>query len=214
VIWSALHATAISGLETAINAALKYDPATQRDLESLDQQILLVDCSLPPLRIAIEPCQDRVILHSNWQAEAAVTISGSLVALASMAVNSRDSSSFADSNVQLSGNLETLRKLNDILSHLDVDWEAALADLVGDVPAHIVGETLRKSAQYAGENMQRATSAVVEVAQEELRLTPSRSEYQKFANNVRQLASDTDRLIAKAEKLRAKIAQSVAGNSI
>ena len=214
MMWGALHATAISGLEAAINGALKYDPATRRDLALLDQQILLVDCTMPPLRIAVEARKDGIILHDNWQGETAVTISGSLVALASMAVNSRDTSSFADSGVQLSGNLETLRKLNNILSHLDVDWEAALADLVGDVPAHIVAETLRKSAQYASKNIQRATSAMVEVAQEELKLTPSRSEYQLFAENVRQLASDTDRLIAKAEKLREKIEQRVARSSI
>ena len=38
MIFDALHTTAISGLETAINTALKYDAGTVRDLSELEGQ--------------------------------------------------------------------------------------------------------------------------------------------------------------------------------
>ena len=43
MIFDALHTTAISGLETAINTALEYDAGTVRDLSELEGQVLLID---------------------------------------------------------------------------------------------------------------------------------------------------------------------------
>ena len=207
MIFDILNTTAISGLETAINTALKYDPGTVRDLSELENQVLLIDCSMPSMRIAIETSQQKIILHNNWDGEAAVTIQGTLIALAKMAANTSDASSFANSGVQLSGNLETLHKLHKILSKLNIDWEGGLADLVGDVPAHIIGSAMRQSAQASRESLQRASSALVEIAQEEFEIIPSKNSFKHFKQDVRQMAADTDRIMARLAALNAKIAQ-------
>lgn len=207
MIFDILNTTAISGLETAINTALKYDPGTVRDLSELENQVLLIDCSMPSMRIAIETSQQKIILHNNWDGEAAVTIQGTMIALAKMAANTSDASSFANSGVQLSGNLETLHKLHKILSKLNIDWEGGLADLVGDVPAHIIGSAMRQSAQASRESLQRASSALVEIAQEEFEIIPSKNSFKHFKQDVRQMAADTDRIMARLAALNAKIAQ-------
>lgn len=207
MIFDLLHTTTISGLETAINTALKYDPGTVRDLSELEGQVLLIDCSMPTMRLAIETNQQKIILHNNWDGEAAVTVQGTMVALVKMAVNASDTSSFANSGVQLSGNLETLHRLHKILSKLNIDWEAALADLVGDVPAHVIGSAVRKSAKVSTESLQRASSALVEVAQEEFEIIPSQNRFEQFKQDIRQMSADTDRIAARLSALNAKIAQ-------
>lgn len=207
MIFDLLHTTTISGLETAINTALKYDPGTVRDLSELEGQVLLIDCSMPTMRLAIETNQQKIILHNNWDGEAAVTIQGTMVALVKMAVNASDTSSFANSGVQLSGNLETLHRLHKILSKLNIDWEAALADLVGDIPAHVIGSAVRKSAKVSSESLQRASSALVEVAQEEFEIIPSQNRFEQFKQDIRQMSADTDRIAARLSALNAKIAQ-------
>jgi ubiquinone biosynthesis protein UbiJ len=207
VIFDVLNTTAISGLETAINTALKYDPGTVRDLSELEGQVLLIDCSMPSMRIAIETSQQKIILHNNWDGEADVTIQGTMIALAKMAANTSDTSSFANSGVQLSGNLETLHKLHKILSKLNIDWEGGLADLVGDVPAHIIGSAMRQSAKASRESLQRASSALVEIAQEEFEIIPSKNSFKHFKQDVRQMAADTDRIMARLATLNEKIAQ-------
>jgi ubiquinone biosynthesis protein UbiJ len=211
VIFSTLQAGAFNGLELAINTALKYDPATLRELSTLEGQVLLVDCTSPALRLAIQTSQQQIILHSNWEDKAAVTLQGTMIALAKMAANASDTSSFSGSGVQLSGNLETLHKLHKILSQLDIDWEAALADIIGDVPAHMIGLALRKSADIAQQNKQRITTALTEVAQEELQIVPSRNGFEQFKKEVRSMASDTDRLMAKANLLGQQIDQMLNG---
>ena len=207
MIFDVLNTTAISGLETAINTALKYDPGTVRDLSELEGQVLLIDCSMPSMRIAIETSQQKIILHNNWDGEADVTIQGTMIALAKMAANTSDTSSFANSGVQLSGNLETLHKLHKILSKLNIDWEGGLADLVGDVPAHIIGSAMRQSAKASRESLQRASSALVEIAQEEFEIIPSKNSFKHFKQDVRQMAADTDRIMARLATLNEKIAQ-------
>ena len=205
MIFATLHSGAISGLETAINKALQYDSATLRDLADLDGQVLLVDCTMPNFRIAIEPCQQQIVLHSNWDAEAAVTMQGTMIAFAKMAANASDTSSFAGSGVQIYGNLETLHKLYQILSQLNIDWEAALADLIGDIPAHLVGNAVRKSATLSKENFHRATDVLTEVAQEELGLIPSHNAFAQFKREVRQVAANTDRIMARISALAEQI---------
>ena len=207
MIFDVLNTTAISGLETAINTALKYDPGTVRDLSELEGQVLLIDCSMPSMRIAIETSQQKIILHNNWDGEAAVTLQGTMISLAKMAANASDTSSFANSGVQLSGNLETLHKLHKILSKLNIDWEGGLADLVGDVPAHIIGSAMRQSAKASRESLQRASSALVEIAQEEFEIIPSKNSFKHFKQDVRQMAADTDRIMARLAALNTKIAQ-------
>jgi ubiquinone biosynthesis protein UbiJ len=211
VIFSTLQAGALSGLELAINSALKYDPATLRELSTLKGQVLLVDCTSPAMQIAIQISQQQITLHSGWEDEAAITLQGSLLALAKMAANASDTSSFAGTGVQLSGNLETLHKLHKILSQLDIDWEGALADIIGDVPAYMIGSALRKSADIAKQNKQRVTSALTEVTQEELQIVPSRNGFEQFKKEVRGMASDTDRLMAKANLLSQQIDQILNG---
>ena len=207
MIFAALQSAALEGAEKIINAALVHDPASAERLRALQGKVLLVDSSMPPLRIAVEPSVTGIMLHSNWQDSAEVTVSGTLVSLAAMAINADEMVSFSGTGVNVSGNLEVLRQLNHIMAELDIDWEAALAELIGDVPAHLLGETIRNSAEFRSNALNRAQSALAEVSQEELRLTPSKNEYQSFVQSVRHLSTDVDRLAARANKLRLSLQQ-------
>ena len=58
----------------------------------------------------------------------------------------------------------------------------------------------------------RAKSAAVEIAQEELRATPSETEYEDFTQRVRHLSTDVERAAARINKTRQKIEQLVMDN--
>lgn len=207
MIFAALQSAALEGAEKIINAALVHDPASAERLRALEGKVMLVDSSMPPLRIAVEPSATGLMLHSNWQDDADVTVTGTLVSLTAMAINAGEMVSLSGTGVNVSGNLEVLRQLNHIMAELDIDWEAALAELIGDVPAHLLGETIRNSDEFRSHALKRAQTALAEVFQEELRLTPSANEYQGFVQSVRHLSTDVDRLVARANKLRLSIQQ-------
>lgn len=202
MIFAALQSAALETVEKIVNAALSHDPASAQNLASMAGRIVLIDSSVPSLRVALELGANGIILHHNWQDEADICISGTLVSIAAMAVQSEDTVSLSGTGVNVTGNLDMLRQLNQIFADLDIDWEAALAQLIGDVPAHIMADSIRKSANIRADTMQRAQSAVVEVSQEELRLIPSEIEYQQFVQSVRHLSTDVDRLVARANRIR------------
>lgn len=203
MIFAALQSAALETVEKIVNAALIHDPASEQKLTSMAGRVVLIDSTVPSLRIAIEFGTNGVMLHHNWQDEADICISGTLVSIVAMAIQSEDTASLSGTGVNVTGNLDMLRQLNQIFAGLDIDWEAALAELIGDVPAHIMADSIRKSSSMRADAMQRAQSAVVEVSQEELRLTPSQTEYQQFVQSVRHLSTDVDRLVARANRIRA-----------
>ena len=55
------------------------------------------------------------------------------------------------------------------------------------------------------QSLHRATSALAEVAEEELEIIPSQNAFTQFKKDVRQMASDTDRLMAKASQLSKQV---------
>lgn len=203
--------TALEGAETLINAALTKDPASKQALTKLEGQVLLVESTLPPLTIAIEPTATGIQLHDNWDGNVAVTINGTLIAMAAIAVNAKESISFSGTGVNVSGNLDTLHQLNKIMGDVDIDWEGALAEIIGDIPAHLIAKGIRNSAVIRKDIVTRASSGLVEVAQEEFNLTPSKNEFEAMIPDIRQLSSDADRLAAKVKRLYQKITPSDPG---
>ena len=203
--------TALEGAETLINAALTKDPASKQALTKLEGQVLLVESTLPPLTIAIEPTATGIQLHDNWDGNVAVTINGTLIAMAAIAVNAKESISFSGTGVNVSGNLDTLHQLNKIMGDVDIDWEGALAEIIGDIPAHLIAKGIRNSAVIRKDIVTRASTGVVEVAQEEFNLTPSKNEFEAMIPDIRQLSADADRLAARVRRLYQKITPSDPG---
>lgn len=203
--------TALEGAETLINAALTKDPASKQALTKLEGQVLLVESTLPPLTIAIEPTATGIQLHDNWDGNVAVTINGTLIAMAAIAVNAKESISFSGTGVNVSGNLDTLHQLNKIMGDVDIDWEGALAEIIGDIPAHLIAKGIRNSAVIRKDIVTRASSGLVEVAQEEFNLTPSKNEFEAMIPDIRQLSADADRLAARVRRLYQKITPSDPG---
>lgn len=202
MLFAALQSTALEAVENLLNGALKYDPASARDLAALEGQIIVVKSSMPPLSIALEPTANGIMLHGNWQDSASITIEGTLVAIASMAVNSADTMSLSGTGVNISGDLETLRKLNMMIANLDIDWEAALAELLGDVAAHVICSNIRNSAEFRAASAQRAKRKMVNIAQNHWQITPSRADFKQLTQQVRSIVTDTDRLAARVERMR------------
>ena len=210
MIFNAMQASAFEAAEKIINAALEYDPATQRQIAELEGKLLLIESNMPPLKVAIEATSTGIMLHSNWQDSADTTVSGSLLAMLGLAMNNEQQISFAGTGISVNGDLDFLIKINNLMRNLDVDWEAALAAIIGDIPAHILADTLRSSATVAKDVSRRAKSAAAEIAQEELRATPSSAEYEDFTYRVRHLSTEVERAAARINKSRQIIEQLVA----
>lgn len=204
---SLLRQTALGGAEALVDTALAHDPTSASALAVLEGQVLLIESTLPPITIAVEPTSSGVKLHDRWDDEASVSVTGTLVAMAGVALNANESVSFSGTGIRVSGNLDTLNQLNKIMGNLDIDWEAALAEIIGDIPAHLLAQSIRSSAVFRADTVKRASTGLVEVAQEEFNLTPSKNEFETIAPQIRKLSSDVDRLAARLKRLQQTLRQ-------
>ena len=199
--------SALMTVESVINKALEFDPATQNAMGELAGKVLAIECTLPPLTFYAVYSETDISLFGQYEGEADTTIRGSSLSLATLAIDGQDRVSFFDTGVEVRGDHDLLRQIRKILKNLDIDWEAALAQLIGDVPAHLIGESLRTSAKWQKDAMERASSAAAEFSQEEIRLTPSKNEVEHFNGEVKHLANDVDRLAARINKLSVTLDQ-------
>ena len=202
-----------NGVEIILNRALDYDPSAKSQLKDLHGQVLIIDSTSPPFSLAIEISNASLILHNDWSEESAVNVKGTLISMIGVALDG-NSASLSGSEITVSGNLDTLNKINSIMGNLDVDWEAALAEIIGDVPAHILGKTIRATRHAKSEFFNRASSGLVDVAQEEFKLMPSLNEFEMAGLQIRELSSDVDRLSIKISRIEEKIASSSKKTSI
>ena len=203
----------LDGAELILNRALDYDPSAKNKLKDLHGQVLIIESTSPAFSLAIEISDAGLILHNDWSEESAVKVNGTLVSMIGVALDG-NSASLSSSDITVSGNLDTLNKINSIMSNLDVDWEAALAEIIGDVPAHILGKTIRATRHAKTEFFNRASSGLVDVAQEEFKLMPSTNEFEIAGSQIRKLSSDVDRLSIKISRVKEKIESSNQESSI
>lgn len=203
---AALSGTALGGLEAMINGALAYDPGTRKALARLSGKTLVVSVTLPPLTLVAGFSTSGDIRLADTSPDTPNTrLEGSAPALVRLAVDSGDRVSFAGTGVRVSGDQELLRAIRDLMQGLDIDWESALAALIGDVPAHLLGQGLRTTGHWRADARRRLRETATDYLQEEARLLPTAAEFGAWSREVSALALASDRLAARVARLHSRL---------
>ena len=190
-----------------VNQAVAFDPASRAALARLAGRTLAVQCTFPPLSLgAVFDNSGALILTQGLPEGAETCLRGSALALARLAVNSNASATLAGSGVEMTGSQGLLQDLRAVLAKLDIDWEAALAGLVGDVPAHLAAQALRDGRDLQRQARARAFSGGAEYLREEAGIMLGRGEFRPWSDAVAGLAEDTDRLAARVARLARRLA--------
>lgn len=157
------YVTPLSGmlaltLETAINHVLQLDMESPSRVRKLEGKLLQVN--LDGLNITLYFTFKHGVVRVRLDADGTpdTVISGTPVALFSMAEPEEADWGLPKSKVQINGDASLARDLERIFRNLEPDWEAPLAGLLGDVAGHQAAhgirrglDTARKTARTAGE---------------------------------------------------------------
>ena len=144
---------------------------------------------------------DELELTTEWDEEADVVISGSLMSLARMAGES-DLSALRDGSIELTGDVHIADDFSRLLELAKPDIEEELSGVVGDVAANRLGEIARGVTRWSREARSTMGANIREYLQEESRDVPSRYEVEKFADKVGRLRDDVARLEARVNRLQ------------
>src|SRR5690606_1785430 len=112
--------------------------------------------------------------------------------------------SLADSSVEVYGGTGLLQELQRILHNLDIDWEDAVSEVVGDLAAHRGATSLRSLGGWVRGRKSSFERLLGEYLSEELNTTPARAALEHFYGQVDQVRLGTDRLAARLDALIAR----------
>lgn len=144
-------------LETAINQVLHLDIESPSRVSKLEGRLLQLD--LEGLNITLfftfKHGNVRVALDADGSPD--TTISGTPVALFSMAEPEGTDWGLPDSKVQINGDASLARDLERVFSKLDPDWESPLSGMLGDVAGHQLAQGIRQGVETARETAKTAS---------------------------------------------------------
>jgi ubiquinone biosynthesis protein UbiJ len=150
-------------LESAINHVLQMDMESPVRVKKLEGRLLQLD--LKGLGITLFFTFKHGVVRVRLQAEGTpdTVISGTPVALFSMAEPEEVDWGLPESKVQINGDASLARDLERIFSKLEPDWEGPLAGMLGDVAGHQVAQGLRQGVETARETARSASKVLSEV---------------------------------------------------
>lgn len=178
----------------------KSTPA--KDLcKQLSGKVIAVNVEHTPLKAFFLIENETLTLMSKSKNEPELTISGSLITLASLTARSGDDA-IRDGSLSLSGDARVADIFQKLLKHSKPDIEEEMSSIIGDIAANRVGKICRGFIKWGKEARSTMEMNIREYLQEEIRSIPSRYENDKFNKNINILRDDVDRLEAKLNQMQ------------
>ncbi len=186
-----------SAIEAVINTALRYDPASKQQLSTLTD-ILAIESTAPAITLYCHGTEDGVRIMGYCESPVATQLKGSPLALLSLL---KQPTNLANSGVELVGSVGLLQQWQQLLQQLDIDWEDAISNVLGDIAGPLAMKTFRGSISWTHNQKEEQLRLLKEYLTEELRAIPSKTELEDFYSAVSDTAMDVDRLSARATQL-------------
>lgn len=196
-----LRAALTGVVETALNRALALDPGGRRTLLAALGDIIQLRINGPGrhcltfqrsgelIRVGSEPVDDPIL-----------ELTGTPLAFAALALG--DTTLFREGRITIQGDTAQAHQFQRALAQLDPDWEAALAEAIGDIPAHFIGQRLRGAVNWSRQASSSLSANLEEYIHEESRQLPGRRELEATFADIDKLQLQTERLAARIDRLK------------
>ena len=192
-------------IESTINNALHYDPASKRAMSELTDifAIEVIPAVLPPIIFYCQGTTDGVRIISHCDSPVTTRLTGSPAALFELLNRPHN---LAGSGVKLSGDVKLLQRWQAVLNNLDIDWQTFLQQRLGDIAGPVTATFIGKTRQWLQHQRRYHQHQLSVYLQEELRVVPAQAEFDHFYQEVDQLTLAVDRLQARVQQVNKKLA--------
>ena len=136
-------------LETAINQVLQLDLESPQRVKKLQGRLLQLDLEGIGISLFFTFKYGNVKVNLDADTEPDTIISGTPVALFSMAEPEEANWGLPDSKVSINGDASLARDLERIFSKLDPDWESPLIGILGDNAGYQAAQGVRQGIEAA-----------------------------------------------------------------
>lgn len=199
----------IAAIENTINTALRYDPASQQKIAAISD-ILAIETTLPKLCLYLHGQENGIRVLAYCEASVSTHMTGSPLALLNLL---KQPTTLANSGVTLVGSTALLQQWQTILQSLDIDWEDAISQVLGDIAGPLSATGIRNTAQYIKEQSREHARLIAEYLPEEAKMIPSKPEVDTFLDHVDDLKLNVDRITARVNALHNALRQKTESGS-
>ncbi|MFN2360146.1 MAG: SCP2 domain-containing protein [Marinobacter sp.] len=186
-------------VESALDRALELDPDGKRALMSALTGPVQLSLDTVGLTLVLQPARDRVLVASQPSESPALVLSGRPMAFAALAVG--DDRVFSEGRITVTGDTALAHQFQRAIDQLDPDWEAAMANYIGDVPAHFIGQRIRGAVGWSRQAFRSLNANIEEYIHEESQSLPGRRELEATFVDIDRLNLQTERLDARVARL-------------
>lgn len=194
-----INATLLTLAEESLNTLLARDPVTLARLGELAGREIRVESTQPGWHLYLLPHNQGIDLLAESAGEPDACVHGSALNL--MRLPQAGNQVLFGHGVTIEGDSGLVHRLQQILADSQIDWEAWLADLIGDTLAHPLANLLRSAGQQLRYSSNSLIHSLEEYLHEEARLLPTQVEIDIWQEGVEELREATDRLEARIARL-------------
>lgn len=199
-----MFTTLLASAETLVNGLLAHDPASPSRLSQLAGQRISLRLERPTLAALVHFDTHGITLlaqHDPDEADSDVVVELDAETLGALLGGERVEALMFAGRLSVRGRTHVLERASQLLSDLEIDWEAELAHWLGDMPAHSLSQGLRRLNRFGLRTRGELRRDVHEYLTEEARLLPSRTQWDIAREHLTQLSLTTDRLEARLDRL-------------
>ena len=186
-------------LEIALNHALRFDMESHEKLQHFANRSIRIDITNLNIAVIVRFTDDRILLEAAEEHVADLMIKADSFALLKLV---QQPDSLFSNQIQIRGDVQFAKKLQDWQQHFDFDWEQQLARVTGDTLAYPLAQRLRRGFDWLNYNRSEFEQSLAEYLREESQYLPDKSQTERFMQNVDLLRADTERLEARIKRLQ------------
>ena len=195
----------LAAVERGLNRALELAPEAASELEPLEESVFALHCTAPAMDVYLMPEDGQIRLMGIYDGPVTTSVRGSASDFAEVVTSKDPAATLINGQLELEGDSGSLLQLRQIVADLDMDWEAPLVAVMGDVAGHQFAQMLRATYGWGRQASTSLTRQLEEFIHEEARLSPPRLELEDFYRDIQALGMRVERLQSRADRLRRRL---------
>lgn len=188
-------------IELASNRALDHDPATQERLRKLQGKTMTLHIRPIEQSLSVTPYPEGLEFSRNTAEDVDVKLSATIGAMVKISRDGIDNAELKSGELEITGDPIVGQRFAQVLADLDVDWEALLAEHIGDSPARVVSFAAGQAKEFAQESRTRLEGFINQILTDDLGVVANKDEVEPFLDAVDVIKSDVERLLARIKRL-------------
>ena len=188
------------GILSKINSQITTRTSAKKISHELEGKILSIQIKNTSHFFNVIMISNELNLHTNKE-NFDVQISGSLISFTNLL---RDNSSDAlrDGSIGINGDVAVAQKFQKLFEMIKPDIEEELSHIVGDVMANNIVKFSKKTGDWMLNTRDILQENIKEYLQEEIKLMPSKYEFNFFSKEVSKIRDDIERLEKKINEFQ------------